>query len=107
MPSHVTVYSAPLCGGCQHLKSALKEEGIEFNEIDIRAISEDQIVDLHVALGVTGHPVKVGQLSAPCLAVTHSDGSVECLPSHAILGDDGLPHREIIEAVKIILRGNS
>lgn len=37
MPSAFTLYSTPWCGYCHRLKSQLKREGIEFDEVDIEA----------------------------------------------------------------------
>jgi glutaredoxin len=36
MPKHIVMYSAALCGDCQHLKAFMDREGIPYENRDIR-----------------------------------------------------------------------
>ena len=44
MSSTFTLYSTPWCGYCHRLKSQLKREGIEFDEVDIEAVPDAALI---------------------------------------------------------------
>ncbi len=72
MPGTFTIYSTPWCGYCHRLKSQLKREGIEFDEVDIE-------VEPEAALLV--EKANNGSQTVPTLVFT--DGSALTNPSVA------------------------
>jgi glutaredoxin len=63
----VKVYSLPACGACNHLKDFLKEEGVEYEELNVA----DQTIAKEMV-------EKSGQMSLP-VTIVEVDGKEEVL----------------------------
>ncbi|MDI9398774.1 MAG: glutaredoxin domain-containing protein [Aliarcobacter sp.] len=92
----IELYTAPMCSGCQHVKTVLDAENIPYKEIDITTLSlrdqGDVLTDLRVSYPGAAPS---GVLEAP---IARNPTTGDAIPASVLC--DG---RDIVKAVSEIL----
>ena len=99
-----TLLTAPMCQGCHAVAEVMREIGLPFQEIDIRTLTEEEIVDVLVALRITEWPDKLifgevdGDVKPILQAPILTDGHGALWPGF-LLPDGKTPDRAFLEAL--------
>ncbi|MBI4128184.1 MAG: glutaredoxin family protein [Parcubacteria group bacterium] len=65
----VTIYTTPTCTYCKMTKQYFKEQGVEYNEVDVSVNPQAAQEMIH----------KSGQMGVPVIAIADADGKNEAI----------------------------